>query len=370
MMPHMRILALIFALAAFAVIAADSSDPFWDGEESIEQYAKKAGLPPAKTIDLGNGVKMEFVLIPAGAFVMGTPKPEAVDEMYLITRIRGGIAILVSSVVVLITLVLFMVIQAKHEKRRSRISLLRVLLMVAVVGAGLKGALQWRGSARVFSQATAEYRAALARYENALASEKPVRQVTLARAFYLGKYEVTRAQFQAVMGRTPNATEGGPDLPATMVSWMDARAFCGKAGSAGVRLRLPTEAEWEYACRAGTRTTYCSGDAETDLNEVGWYNGNSGRKAHPVGRKKPNAWGVYDMHGNVFEMCEDQWHADFEGAPSDGRAWGGSNGESCPVRGGSGAFSAFSARSRFRSKYARAERAIDIGFRLVLEANP
>ena len=86
-------------------------------------------------------------------------------------------------------------------------------------------------------------------------------------------------------------------------------------------MRLPSEAEWEYACRAGTRTTYHSGDAETDLAKVGWYVVNSGMMSHQVGLKHPNAWGLYDMHGNVGEFVEDDYHPDYKGAPVDETAW-------------------------------------------------
>jgi formylglycine-generating enzyme required for sulfatase activity len=144
--------------------------------------------------------------------------------------------------------------------------------------------------------------------------------VQIAEAFWLGKYEVTQAQWQGVMGCNPSFfTNVGPTAPVEQVSWHDCQQFIAKVNSYGTNrgFRLPTEAEWEYACRAGTRTAFNSGKNVTrqpepplcpGLDEIGWYGGNSVVDGmvgpHPVGQKKPNAWGLYDMHGNVGEWCE------------------------------------------------------------------
>jgi formylglycine-generating enzyme required for sulfatase activity len=135
----------------------------------------------------------------------------------------------------------------------------------------------------------------------------PVR-VTLSKGFYMGKHEVTQAQWEKVMGKNPSHfKQAGPQAPVEMVSWDDCQAFCEKAGGG---LRLPTEAEWEYACRAGTKGLYAG-----DIDDMGWYLENSDGITHPVGTKKPNAWGLHDMHGNVWEWCQD-WFDNFEG-PND-----------------------------------------------------
>lgn len=147
--------------------------------------------------------------------------------------------------------------------------------------------------------------------------EKPVHWVTIRQPFYLGKYEVTQAQWKAVMGTNPSSFKGD-NLPVESVSWDDCQEFIRKLNARrdGYTYRLPSEAEWEYACRAGT-----TGDYAGNLDAMAWYGSNSGNQTHPVGRKSPNQWGLYDMHGNVWEWCQDRYHGDYTGAPADGRAW-------------------------------------------------
>ncbi|MCX5653823.1 MAG: formylglycine-generating enzyme family protein [Planctomycetota bacterium] len=133
--------------------------------------------------------------------------------------------------------------------------------------------------------------------------------VTISKPFYMGVTEVTQAQYEAIMGTNPSKFTS-PAYSVEHVSWDDAALFCRKLSEkTGRTVRLPTEAEWEYACRAGTKTRFSFGDSDKDLADYAWYSDNSGRKTHPVGQKKPNAWGLYDMHGNVDEMCAD-WYAE------------------------------------------------------------
>ncbi len=140
--------------------------------------------------------------------------------------------------------------------------------------------------------------------------------------YAFGKYEITQKQYQAVMGKNPSYFKG-KNLPVENVSWADSVEFCQKLTmwghaygriSANQEYRLPTPSEWEYACRAGTTTYHYTGDTVKDLDRAGWYRGNSGGKTHPVGQKEPNAFGLYDMHGNVEEwtsscrlVCGGSW---------------------------------------------------------------
>ncbi len=140
---------------------------------------------------------------------------------------------------------------------------------------------------------------------------KPGHMVTLTRPFYLGKYEVTQSQWERIMGNNPSSFKAG-QKPVENVSWDDCQIFVAKLKEkvAGQTFRLPTEAEWEYACRAGTTTWYGFGESEALIDEYAWYSNNSGATTHPVGQKKPNTWGLYDMHGNVWEWCAD-WYGDY-----------------------------------------------------------
>jgi len=274
-------LALLVSVCAIACGPRESS-----GEKRDQQPATGEAAPPAKpggipkaseapkprdvdTADLGGGMKMELVYVPAGSFQMGSPDSE----------------------------------QGRND------------------------------------------------------SEGPVHTVELD-GFWMAKYEVTQEQYEAVMGKNPSNFKGAKN-PVEMVSWNDAADFCRKLAdkvgrasspaSAGRTFRLPTEAEWEYACRAGSTTRFCFGDSDNGLDEYAWYTANSGSKAHPVGEKKPNEWGLYDMHGNVWEWCGD-WYAEY-GAGSAKNPQGPSSGEGRVLRGGSWIHNPYSCRSASRVRY-------------------
>jgi formylglycine-generating enzyme required for sulfatase activity len=198
--------------------------------------------------------------------------------------------------------------------------------------------------------------------------EKPQHQVKV-NSFAIGKYPVTQAQYQAVMGTNPSYFKNNPQNPVERVSWNDAQAFCQKLSQiTGKTYRLPTEAEWEYACRAGTTTRFYFGDDASQLGDYAWYSANSQNTTHPVGQKKqPNAWGLYDMIGNVWEWCEDDWHDNYIGAPRDGSAWikNGNDNRSL-LRGGSWGDYPNYCRSAYSYDNNRRDfRDFDYGFRVV-----
>lgn len=166
-------------------------------------------------------------------------------------------------------------------------------------------------------------------------SECPQHTVTFASGFWMGKYEVTQQQWQAVMGSNPAYGYGvGYCYPVYSVSWDDIQTFESTLGNA---FSLPSEAEWEYACRAGTMTRYYWGDDPnySMINQYAWYGNNSYNTTHPVGSKLANAWGLFDMSGNVWEYCLDCYHRDYTGAPNDGSAWFDTQNNYRMLRGGS-----------------------------------
>jgi formylglycine-generating enzyme required for sulfatase activity len=200
--------------------------------------------------------------------------------------------------------------------------------------------------------------------------EEPQRRV-LVSDFYMGRYPVTNEEYARFLAENPKA--GEPSFwsdrkynqsrqPVVGVSWVDAMRYAEWAG-----LQLPSEAQWEYACRAGSLTAYSSGDNIEDLKRMGWYEGNSGGRLHPVGEKEPNRFGLYDMHGNVWEWVEDEWHGSYEGAPDDGSSWINDPRSSYRVvRGGCWFSPAEGCRSAYRFRFGPVIRNGFLGFRLVL----
>jgi formylglycine-generating enzyme required for sulfatase activity len=206
--------------------------------------------------------------------------------------------------------------------------------------------------------------------EGILEIEVPQHTVTVPE-FYMGRYPVTNEEYGRYLSENSGAVVpeqwgnrgyNHPRQPVVYVSWDDAQQYARWAG-----LRLPSEAQWEYACRAGTQTRFYSGNAEADLSRVGWYSDNSNGKHHPVGEKHPNNFGLYDMHGNVDEWVEDDWHNDYEGAPNDGSAWFDEpRGAYRVIRGGGFGSPAGICRSASRTWYEPGARRDNLGFRLVL----
>jgi formylglycine-generating enzyme required for sulfatase activity len=249
-------------------------------------------------VDFGEGVKLEMVLVPAGKFKMGFTKKE-----------MEGVKV-----------------DFQEElKKTTQEELYKAFLEAKVVD----NFMSWQGKQH---------------------------EVTLTKPFYMGKYEVTQEQYEAVMGENPSDTKGA-NLPVTDVSWNDCQEFIKKLNAkTKVGYRLPFESEWEYACRAGTTTAYSFGDKITpkDVNF-----GVSNIK--PVGSYKPNAFGLYDMHGNVSELCED-WHGEYPFAVTDPK--GPATGEHRVLRGGSVGNSESQARSSFRVIGLSTNRGNTNGFRL------
>jgi formylglycine-generating enzyme required for sulfatase activity len=199
--------------------------------------------------------------------------------------------------------------------------------------------------------------------------EGPQHRVRITKPYYVGKYEVTQAQYLLVMGMTPGKFKGS-DRPVEAVTWNDATEFCRRlVHQTGKTVRLPTEAEWEYACRAGSTTRFCFDESDGPLGDYAWYISNSGRKTHPVGGKRPNAWGLYDMHGNVWEWCAD-WYDEgyYANSPRENPS-GPTNGDSRVLRGGGWYGNGNNCRTAYRHWNGPTNRNYNIGFRVVVSAS-
>ena len=194
--------------------------------------------------------------------------------------------------------------------------------------------------------------------------EKPVHQVTLTNDYYMGKYEVTQALWEAVMGRNPSEYKGD-NLPVEQVSWNDCQEFISKLNSlTGRKFRLPTEAEWEYAARGGKKSRSYQYSGSSNISDVAWYDGNSGSKTHPVGTKQANELGIYDMTGNVWEWCLD-WYGSYSSS-SQTNPTGAVSGSSRVSRGGSWGLIARFCRLSIRNYITPDCRGDNLGLRLAL----
>ena len=209
-------------------------------------------------------------------------------------------------------------------------------------------------------------------------------EVEITQPFYLGVYEVTQGQYQQVMDENPSQFKEGPEYPVETVTWFDANEFCRRLSLLEAESRqgrmylLPTEAQWEYCCRAGTSTTYFFGDDAGEVSKYAWTKENSDSKSHPVGKKAPNAWGLYDMIGNVWEWTWDKYRAEYykssppkdpmglrEGPPRDPNNPG--IGGARVLRGGSWDFGVMYCRDAFRlGDFAPTNCNTSIGFRVIL----
>lgn len=195
--------------------------------------------------------------------------------------------------------------------------------------------------------------------------EKPAHQVTVP-GFYMGKYQVTQAVWELVIGKNPSDFKGS-NRPVENISWDEiTNKFLPRLNEiTGKHYRLPSEAEWEYAARGGVHQAPFIYSGSNYLNEVGWYNDNNLKETRPIGLKRPNSLGIYDLSGNVWDWCADVWHENYVDAPKDGSAWVKDGEQSCRVvRGGSWNYNVVNCRVSFRTRYVANYFNYNLGFRL------
>lgn len=206
--------------------------------------------------------------------------------------------------------------------------------------------------------------------ELSFALETPVHEAVISKSFFVSKYPITQEQYEVVIGTNPSKFRYEKNLPVESVTWFDAKVFCQKLTEIiGKLVRLPSETEWEYFCRANSTTEFFFGDNENLLTDYAWFELNSDDKTHPVGLKKPNSWGLFDMVGNVWEWCEDVWKSDYTNFPVDGSAnlQNIEKQDRRATRGGSFAMNAFRCRSSYRSFDWNDSATEKLGFRVVME---
>ncbi len=245
---HAHVLSRCSLPCSFLHAVESSPYPLWDGNESVVAYAQRIGLPPKKQIDLGHGFTLDLVLIPAGSLSWARLNPESRRSQL---KARNGCSCSWRTGALLLGVLVYQKIRTK----KWSFSLRWLLMFTAASGLAAGGWARWRFA----NQETVRYAAEMYPYSLAPDNEKPGHLVTLTQPFYMGKYTVTQAQYEALTGTNPSHFKGAQN-PVETISWLEAKEYCGKLNALlrphALEARLPTEAEWEYACRAGTRRAF------------------------------------------------------------------------------------------------------------------
>jgi len=300
-------------------------------------------------------------------------KPTARENRKTATRLRTAEVIGAICIVMLVAFVSIKLFAKKEKEENNwqprpgdtKTNSIRMNLVYIPAGSFMMG------STSTVEELVRDYRSPA----NLFRREFPRHEVNISRSFWMSQTEVTQAQYRDVMKAEPwlgkESVEESPDNPAVCVTWDDAAEFCRKlGGKEGRKYRLPTEAEWEYACRAGTTTRYSFGNNDSYLGEYAWFNQNTNSEdakypVHPVAKKKPNKWGLYDMHGNVWEWCSDWYKQDYYTQSPQNDPPGPPSGTCRAIRGGSAGLFPTHARCSFRDSRDPTSPIFSVGFRVV-----
>ncbi|HLX59655.1 MAG TPA: formylglycine-generating enzyme family protein [Planctomycetota bacterium] len=306
----MRLVWLVFLGCCGSLVATEAprAFPLWDGKETVESYAARVNMPPTKSIDLGGGVALDLVLIPAGQFMMGSREPPPPAISWRWAGVIGTFGLILVAALLCVPLVNWI------KVRKFSFSLRVLLLFTMSCGLCIGGAVRFH----LGKEQEARYNAARALYEKLPADEKPAHLETIAEPFYMGKYTVTQDQYEIIAGYNPSFHKGA-QFPVECVNQRNSVDYCAKLTDAikarldrEAQIRLPSEPEWEFACRAGTASAFNTGETiSTDeanfdgLKISPYLRGVGIQRDHTtrVGSFKPNAFGLFDMHGNVYQLC-------------------------------------------------------------------
>lgn len=340
--------------------------PYWDGRESPEAYAKRAGIRAEILVPLSNGKSIELKLVPAGSYIMGTSHPRRINVAGAVAQEAMWSALSIGLVGLFLALFSTAAVMAFKSRRTLQLSIVRLVFYSIVLGSALLSFMQLQTVKTSLEYSLTLRESEELRYKTGSANEKPAHKVVITKPYYLSKYLITRDQYLTVLnveGRDPIDYS----FPIDSISWDDAKLFCERLSiRSGVNVRLPYEAEWEYACRSGTNTNYYSGDSESDLNLIAWHKGNSSSSLHPVGQKAPNPWGLYDMVGNTWQWCEDWYGEDYYASSPTIDPTGPTSGEKRVLRGGSWCFGPWACRSAVRVSSDPSTRTLSDGLRIVV----
>ena len=356
-MNHIR--SAILGLTLISACAGAADYPLWNRSEPVSAYAARTRLSPTLKLDAGSGISIDAMLIPAGRFQMGAlppPRPREATLELCVFAIGGVVTLLIIGLAF---------VRVATGRKRLRFSLSGLLLLTFLISVTLGASVQLWKSNREWKA----YGDAVFEYENAPAYEKPPHDITISKPFYMGKTEVTQAQYRQIMGMGANRFAfNGEDLPADSMTWEHACEFCRRLSQlTGRRVRLPTEAEWEFACRAGSESACYLGDRFGERVRAAWCGKHNPQS---VAMLEPNDFGLHDTLGNVWEWCHD-WYGDSYYSTSPAiDPQGADNGDYHAIRGGSWLNSHFDASSFSRWDSAFGATSRDVGFRIAIDAEP